>query len=251
MGLFTVILLAIIGWFLVKYYLKMISSKRSVEFGKECRHIAIKELGVPVESYNRIVVSQMEQVRDFAKMLGEVEVLEGERNPHIKESWSRRMAFAIYYIHEDLQSAQNVHDVMIKRINSIEPIVKPQVETLKRAGDFIHVGEIVYAYIASLALSLEKGSVDIEQTREIVKHMFPEKDYEFSISNAYDVACRDVKYAEKIAALMPIAGKEIREGGGDYLVRYIRWANKEIEDLHNNGEDFDPRKVDTFAFAKI
>ena len=251
MGLFTVILLAVLGWLLVKYCLKVISSKRSAEFGKECRHIATKELGVPVEFYNKIVISQMGRVRDFANMLGEVAVVEGERNPHINESWSRRMAFAIYYIYEDLQSAQDDHNIMIKRIGSIEPIVKPQIETLKSAGDFIHVGEIAYAYIASLALILEKGPIDIEQTREIVEHMFPEKDYEFSISNAYDVACRDVEYAEKIAALMPIAGKEVREGEGDYLVRYIRWANKETEDLFNNGRDFDPRKVDTFAFAKI
>ncbi|MEZ8606397.1 hypothetical protein AB6D06_04150 [Vibrio sp. 10N.239.311.G01] len=103
--MFEFIGIAVVGWLVVSIFVRFIgrtkSTSQSQEFGKESRHIATRELGVPAAFYNHSVGSHMDEVKQAAVALQE------SGDDYFKNlSWPRLLAWGVYsgYRHHCEQS---------------------------------------------------------------------------------------------------------------------------------------------------
>lgn len=88
-------------WSFVKGFMRANSMNQSREFGIEARHIAVNELGVPEDFYNKKILNNIDEVKKLAISLAE------SGKPFSEYSWPRKLAHAIhfsYQFHADLEN---------------------------------------------------------------------------------------------------------------------------------------------------
>lgn len=91
--MFEVIGIVVVGWIvfsIIKGIFRGRSIARSQEYGKEAKHIATKDLGVPPNYYRYMVLNNMDAVRNTANHLPQHD------SAFKRTSWPRRLALTIY-----------------------------------------------------------------------------------------------------------------------------------------------------------
>jgi len=122
-----VIIVIWIVWSLVKAKMKIANSGQNLKIAAETRNIAINELGVPQDYYNKTIQDKIKwkYVRDYANFLrkngnnSEAVLLKSDiRNINISEcSWARLLAFGLV----DLYTAEKPYiDVSERLLASIK-----------------------------------------------------------------------------------------------------------------------------------
>lgn len=90
-----------IGFVLIRGFLRAKSTVRSQEYGKEARHIAVRELRVPQAYYDHVTRGNIEAVKNTALMLRDSE--DSFKNC----SWPRLLSLVVYgEFHKDCEQWQ-------------------------------------------------------------------------------------------------------------------------------------------------
>lgn len=89
------IIAVVVIWIIIKITAAKKDVESSFETGKEVKHIAINELGVPEDEYYRLVVHHMTELKQNAMMMQALPKYRGY-------SWSRVLAYAIYNKYHDI-----------------------------------------------------------------------------------------------------------------------------------------------------
>ena len=91
------IIFVIIIWVVIKITSAKKNIENSQDIGKEVKHIAINELGVPEKIYFQLVLNHMDLLKYEALIL--------QQDPEYSDySWSRALAYAIYHKYNQIQS---------------------------------------------------------------------------------------------------------------------------------------------------
>lgn len=111
-----IVVVAWIGFAVLRGVFRASSTVRSQEYGKEAKYIAINELGVPLKYYHHAVINDMDRVKEAALVLKE------QSENHKDFSWPRLLAWTIYagfrndceqYQRGNPISQQKLEDMMI------------------------------------------------------------------------------------------------------------------------------------------
>lgn len=157
-------------------------------------------------------------------------------------------ACAIAYLYSFENKITN--EDLLKAQTHIESFVRPQIDQLIEEGESIIINQITFVYFSALAHGFIGKTPDLRQVRGIIKQTFPEKEIASSIENGFRVASGSSDFSEQLKALMPVVGREVVAQSGEFLVKYTRKANRELETLMSS-DDFDPAKVSPLAFLDV
>ena len=151
---------------------------------------------------------------------------------------------------EECRSAGISSEVMEKLKNFLQP----QINQLEAEGTKLHINDITYVYLGSLATNFSKMGISLQQIRDLIKYVFPEDELSFSIENGYQIVCGSSDFIEKMKDILPVVNKEVAAGKGEFYLKYTRKAQKEIEAMFSpdfDAEEYDPRKVSRTSFLDV
>lgn len=159
-----------------------------------------------------------------------------------------------YAIHAVYQASMAPSESELSAIkDKVKSLLKPQLTILKCENVNICINHISYAYIYTLAVALSEKELDLSFVRQVLKELLPEGEHDFVINNAFQVAEGDIEFADNCKDLLPVVQKEIAQGKGEYFVKQIRKANKEIDAMFSDDFDFDydPSKVTRKSLLEV
>ena len=129
----------------------------------------------------------------------------------------------------------------------IKGMVALQVAKLESEGVEWGIDYITFVYVGALALSLSNKPASLDEIKGFVEHSFDDK-YALDIDLAWDVVLTCAHFTDDLAAMLPVAQREVRAGSGDYLVRYMR---KFQPGAIAQGAPRDPSKVSDTWFLDV
>lgn len=131
----------------------------------------------------------------------------------------------------------------------VKNFLQPQIEELRSEGTFIHINDITFVYFAALATCEEKKGISLDQIKEIVKYVFPDKESQFMIDNSYLLTRASSDFLEKMRLILPLVNQELAQGRGHYFVKYSRKVAKEIEGMST--KIVEPREIEIDEFLRV
>lgn len=136
-------------------------------------------------------------------------------------------------------------------MNKVKKFLQPQIDQLKAEGTRVHINDITYVYLGSLASCFSKIGINLQQIRDLVKFVFPDDEFSFAINNGYAIVCSSSDFLDKMSDILPIVNNEISKGKGEFFLKYTRKAHREIENMYVDGESFDPTKISRTSFLDV
>lgn len=189
LGFLVTVFLIWVAYKFIKAYVNAKSQIRSKEYGKEARHLAVNEFGVPLEFYNYIVQNSMDVLKESALDMRESIV------DYKDVSWPRMLAWTTYlaflnlckaYIANDSSSKAMIKAFGISHNKIIEVVSCEILDPFKK--------EVLYTNIfQENTNNWENELWEWQETWD--RHYFGKKISDFKITKSIDIL-NDHKFVE-------------------------------------------------------
>lgn len=228
--MFEVIGIVVVGWFafkLLRYFFG------GAVLGMQIRAVDYaSEYGVPRE-FSAYWCEHPEIIKQTIQTLSRIEP--GFAKGPGSEKYGKALVY-LYAGHLQEEAKKLAKDLAAAK-GKLVSFVKPQLEQLESGGYHLYLNEVAYAYVTALASNMVKGVVSLEQIHDLMPEVFKDKTNSRALEHAHLVAQHAPDdFAEKLAALMPVAKLELATGKGEYLVKYIRKLNYDFEQGSSGSE---------------
>ena len=151
-----------------------------------------------------------------------------------------KMKFGIIYQGLELLAGRRLADPDVGK-KAVKRVLEPAISELEGEGCAVPVSYPAMVYVGALLQVITKESVRLQEIKDTLEYCLPGEQHRVLIAQAWQLVLGTPELIADMAAMIPIAEKDVRRGNAEYFLRLTRHTAASIERMFADGGDFDPR----------